>query len=726
MFAGLLLVCLGAPPQEPQLPVANEARKDSLAKFGAGLWQARRERLLTAAKSLEAASKQDPESTAALKELVSVYARIGREPDAIRAARTVMERDPTDASTAHKLARLLNDLGEANEAVTFAKIAAEHVDATDQPEKALAVYRDLAVLQDRAGNVKDAVAAWRRVTEFLTTRRKAVIAIGAFTAVELDAEIADALERLGKAYVKAGASAEAAVAFAAAHKIHAEILNDKPAAARLDWNLSAAYAATNPAAALKHLDSFLKLKPQSAEPFERLVELLNAAGRAGEAVAALERYLARDPKNLSLQAVLALEQTRDPATRRDGDEAFTKLLATNADAKILRLVLKSCFETNRPGRAVDLLDSAYAVMKEDDPKPDADKTFAAEKARGLLDILRTEPAWAAAALRAGEDDLKAGRPRTFRTWYALGVFAARLGKLDHAAVQYSEAVRTAPPASQGEAYTQLINVLRRSHKPDRIVAVCRDGLRNTSLFPAYFNYHLALALADLGDADAAIAAADKAITQGGATDRLSLRLQKVAVLSRLEKWDEAVAMCKRLLTEFDDTADRLRIRYSLATSYWGAKEYSESEAELRSILDADADHANACNDLGYHLAEQGRNLDEAERLVRRAIAIDRLDRRRSGDPEPDSPAYLDSLAWVLFRREKLDAARDLLMQAAAMPDGATDGVVWDHLGDVQFRLGEKDKARTAWREAERLLATDHRGKRDGRLDDVKRKLKRVP
>ena len=61
-----------------------------------------------------------------------------------------------------------------------------------------------------------------------------------------------------------------------------------------------------------------------------------------------------------------------------------------------------------------------------------------------------------------------------------------------------------------------------------------------------------------------------------------------------------------------------------------------------------------------------------------------------------------------------------------MPEGATDGVVWDHLGDVRFRLGDKDKARAAWGEAAKLLAADPRGKRDGRLDDVTRKLKRLP
>ena len=130
--------------------------------------------------------------------------------------------------------------------------------------------------------------------------------------------------------------------------------------------------------------------------------------------------------------------------------------------------------------------------------------------------------------------------------------------------------------------------------------------------------------------------------------------------------------------------------------------------------------------LGYHLADRARNLEEAERLVRRALARDRLDRRRAGDAEPDNAAYLDSLAWVLFRRDKLPEARVLLERVSAMPDGAADAVVWDHLGDVCFRLDDKPAAKAAWERAAALYPTDHRGQRDGRLEEVRRKLRRVP
>jgi tetratricopeptide (TPR) repeat protein len=289
----------------------------------------------------------------------------------------------------------------------------------------------------------------------------------------------------------------------------------------------------------------------------------------------------------------------------------------------------------------------------------------------------------------------------------------------------------APLQSQGEIYVQIVNLLSQDHNPAALEKFCREILQRNDLiqnpqFSAYFQRHLAIALARLGEDKLALAAADKAIAQSGGNDRLGYRLVKADILGMASQWDDAIVLCKKLLEEFPGPADRVRIRYLLSSIYWGAKKRAEAEAELRGILDADPDHAGACNNLGFFLSEQGRNLDEAERLIRRAIAVDRADRRKSGEVELESAAYLDSLAWVLFRKEKLAEARSLLEKAAVLPDGASDGTVLDHLGDVRYRLGEKEKAHAAWEEAERFLTVDPRGKRDGRLEEVRRKLKRLP
>lgn len=730
MSAGLFVGALLLAPAQPAAPAADRwppPHRDALARYGAAVLQARRDRLVSAAAGFEKAAKDDPAATEPLKELVRLYRQTGREPDAVRAARTVLERDPTDADTGHVLARLLFDLGELTEAVEVARAAAANVDPARRPERAVGVYRDLGTFLEKANDNAGAEAALRKAKDVLDTKRKVLVAPGVWTPAEADAATAETAEQLGRVLAAQKKGAAAAEAFRAAHAVYADPdrLNDRAAAARLDWNLSAALAA-DPPAALARLDAFLKLQPQAVEPFERLADLLRRAGKGGEVVPALRRHAAADPGNVPLRAVLAAETAR--AGDRDGADALFARV-TGHDTFVLRVVVRSHVETGRAKRILDDFDTCYATLKDREDGGSAkvaDRDAAADRARALAGVLRNDAGWAGAVLTAAADDLAAGAKREHATWHVLGVLAARHGKLDLAAVQFRQAVATAPVAGQVFAYRALLDVLWKARKHAEIVTTCRGGIQTADgVLPSYFYSHLAYAHAHLGDEADALAAADRASAQGAAVDRLAHRLQRVEVLNVLGKWADAVALGRRLLDEADAPADKQRVRYVLAGSYWGAKQEAEAEAELRAILDADPDHAAAANDLGYHLADRGRNLDEAERLVRRAVARDRLDRRRAGDPEPDNAAYLDSLAWVLFRRDKLPEARALLERVGTLPAGAADPVVWDHLGDVCFRLGDRAAAKAAWERAAALYPTDHRGRRDGRLDELRRKLRRA-
>ncbi|MCI0703923.1 MAG: tetratricopeptide repeat protein [Planctomycetia bacterium] len=745
MLPGLLVgavLCAGAEPEAPKsAPGMTATHKDALTKYGLAVWNLRRERLLTAAKLFEAAAKDDPEAIEPLKELVRLYAQLGREPEAIKLGRKILEKDPTDHDTAALLARLLFDAGELNEAVELAKLAADSPKLAERPDKAVRVYRELATLCEKASDFRAAEFALRKAIELVVDKRADVIAANAFTPKEADTEAAECLERLGHVLVKRGRADLAVEAFESAAKLYGDPkkVNDPLSAARLGWNLSGALEAKgDPVSALKHLEQFLKLQPRWPEPYQRLAKLLRAAGRDDDVVSTLQKYADGDQTNRALAAVLAAEMARDPATRRAADDLFTAITSVTADPKVIAVVVRSHLDTRRPIGIIAELDRCFKELKDkekekpDTPAQAAAKAFAAEKARAISEALEGDAEGVAAILRAAGDDLKAGTRRAYGTYYFLGVLAFKHRKLELAALQFRQAVRLAPKESQVDAYDSLIRVLWFAHKPDEVVTVCREGLQTPNLLiaPVFFNYHLALALAEQGETDAAIAAADKAIQQAGAGDRLLVRLRRHMVLRVLGKWDEAIAYGKKLADEFDSPVDRQRIRYAQAGAFWGAKKNADAEAILRAILDEDPDHAAACNDLGYHLADQGRNLDEAERLIRHAIAMDRLDRRKSGSAEPENAAYRDSLGWVLFRRGKLEEAKLELQKAATLPDGANDPVVWDHLGDVFFRLGDKEKAKTMWTTAKELYESDprlsSRGRRDGRLEAVKRKLMLVP
>ena len=63
--------------------------------------------------------------------------------------------------------------------------------------------------------------------------------------------------------------------------------------------------------------------------------------------------------------------------------------------------------------------------------------------------------------------------------------------------------------------------------------------------------------------------------------------------------------------------------------------------------------------------------------------------------EPDNPAYLDSLGWVLFRLGRPGEALAPLEKAVRLLP-KPDSTVLDHLGDVLAALGRKEEARKAW------------------------------
>ncbi len=97
-----------------------------------------------------------------------------------------------------------------------------------------------------------------------------------------------------------------------------------------------------------------------------------------------------------------------------------------------------------------------------------------------------------------------------------------------------------------------------------------------------------------------------------------------------------------------------------------------------------------CNDLGYTWADAGRHLPRCLELIRFAVG-----------QEPRNAAYLDSLGWVHYKLGKLEEARKFVQRSARMIEGQ-DPVVYDHLGDVEYRLKNIDAARAAWNEALRL------------------------
>jgi Flp pilus assembly protein TadD len=122
------------------------------------------------------------------------------------------------------------------------------------------------------------------------------------------------------------------------------------------------------------------------------------------------------------------------------------------------------------------------------------------------------------------------------------------------------------------------------------------------------------------------------------------------------------------------------------------------EKRFRRLSEIKPDSPQGYNALGYSLADRGIRLDEAERLIDKALAL-----------APDDYYILDSKGWVLFRQGKLDAALTYLRKAYALKP---EPEIAAHIGEVLWTQGKHDEARAIWSEAEKaspgnseLLAT---------------------
>lgn len=325
-------------------------------------------------------------------------------------------------------------------------------------------------------------------------------------------------------------------------------------------------------------------------------------------------------------------------------------------------------------------------------------------------------------------DIKAQQLK-HETWQLLAALASRAKQFDNAEVLYRQCLAGVPAHQEANVYQGLLQVLWQEHKYDAVVDLCKEALDGPRKAEAtnlvLFHRSLALALSEKDKTDESLAEIDKAIKLDAEDGKVAERCQKAHILAKADRFDAAIAECESMLKELTEAGDIKRVRYMLASVYTFKGDHEKSEAQLLKILDDDSNDPGANNDLGYQWADRNHNLDEAEKMIRKAIEVDRLQRRDDPEEDAENAAYLDSLGWVLFRKGKLDEARDWLEKAAAYQLGADDPTVWDHLGDVYFKLKETAKARTAWQTAVKLYDHDKRSQKEGRQEEARRKLKMV-
>ncbi|WP_316176825.1 MULTISPECIES: tetratricopeptide repeat protein [unclassified Bradyrhizobium] len=172
-------------------------------------------------------------------------------------------------------------------------------------------------------------------------------------------------------------------------------------------------------------------------------------------------------------------------------------------------------------------------------------------------------------------------------------------------------------------------------------------------------------------------------------------LEAIMALGNIERGRKKFADCAKT---YSLGVDSLPVNNEKANSvyyyYRGiclerSKQWPKAEADMRKALELQPDQPHVLNYLGYSWIDQGINLDEGMKMIKRAV-----------EQRPDDGYIVDSLGWAYYRIGNYEEAVKNLERAIDLKP--EDPTINDHLGDAYWRIGRKLEAKFQWAHARDL------------------------
>ena len=432
-------------------------------------------------------------------------------------------------------------------------------------------------------------------------------------------------------------------------------------------------------------DRALKLLDRVAERPDAPGELhalhgvaLTSVGRTADALKAYMRAAERPP------VIVAVYQ------------AVVRILADDrrtAEALPLLVRARKSFATE-PGSLLDIAD-LYRVIGSADARWQVQAKAAALEV--LAQVRSLKPEDPALALRLSDRYAQLGQadqaeavlrelqeraPRNSAAVSRLAELYLRSGRIPEASRQL-EALRKIDPANPVTYYFLGVVALEEKQFERARNHFERAILINPGLEPAHTD--LAVALLSLLRPEEAVSVLDRARKEVPPSFRIEY-LSGVA-RSQLKRFDqalEAYSAAEKLGSTNQPPLTDHRFYFQVGALLERKGDENKSIEYLEKALELKPDYDEALNHLGYMWAEKGKNLPKARAMIEQALKA-----------EPENPAYMDSMGWVLFKLAKHSEALDWLLKARQRMT-EPDATVLDHVGDAAAACARWDLAREAW------------------------------
>jgi len=356
------------------------------------------------------------------------------------------------------------------------------------------------------------------------------------------------------------------------------------------------------------------------------------------------------------------------------NEAGKRFAAAYAgDQNTLRLVDAYARNLSRQGKSEEAKAAYLAYLKVQPRQPMVKAALGDLEAGRKLDPMVRDVAGGAAEVLYG---LGA---------YGLGSSGGRQGDEIAATVFLRLALALAPAHelaldTLGEAYSRL--------KQYRTAIDVYDETPDSSPLRTSADIHIALLLDAVGKPDEALSRLRKlAETHPDSPEAQSA----LADLLRNKKkfLDAADAYTRVLAVSPPNEKGLWAVYYFRGIAYERAKIWDKAEPDFKKALDLYPEQPLVLNYLGYSWVDQGVHLDEAFKMLRRAVEL-----------QPEDGYIVDSLGWAHYRLGHYDDAVKLLERAIELKP--SDPTINDHLGDAYWQVGRKLDAQFQWNHARDL------------------------
>jgi tetratricopeptide (TPR) repeat protein len=128
---------------------------------------------------------------------------------------------------------------------------------------------------------------------------------------------------------------------------------------------------------------------------------------------------------------------------------------------------------------------------------------------------------------------------------------------------------------------------------------------------------------------------------------------------------------------------------TLGDLYNETKNYKASDSSYEAALAINKNDLTILNNYAYFLSLRNEKLDKAEAMSLQSLNIDR------------NKTFLDTYAWILYKKQNYSQALKIMQEALAK-EGNNDATMLEHLGDIYYKLGDKQNAIEQWKKAKAL------------------------